>query len=563
MRKHFPSSLDELGSERYLKSMNDRQPGTATGQDSTAPASAIAATRTPAKSNASERVYPFHPFLLAAASVLAVYANNVNQASLLDSLPALGAVLGFALFVLLMMGLLCRTFSARAAVLASIVVLGCLFYARLFFWVDPKAGGDDRAEFFAFVLMLGAALVLVARTRTDLRLTHSILNGIGLVLLVTPITQAAWYKWQHARPGLDAKIPEEAAVAVGERPDIYYLIFDRYASAATLQHYFDFSNAPLIAFLEKQGFYVARGSHANYLKTGHSLASTFQMDYLDFLADEEGHKSSDWDPIYRMLHEHRVARFLKSAGYRYAQIGSWWSPTQENPYADWNPRFGFREFTSTYTRRLALRPLLNLVAPNSPYTRSLQWDYGQCQRVPWQIEQIKKAAVGSEPTFVFGHILLPHEPFVFDGEGRCLSAEESRRRGTRQGYVEQIRYANKVIRDLVATLQARKGKQPIIIVQGDEGPFPETGIGLTRSWREADNDELQIKMGIMNAYYFPDGDYEQLYPDITPINSFRVLFNKYFHVELNILPDRIYAFPDILSIYEFFDITNKVRDQAN
>ena len=130
--------------------------------------------------------------------------------------------------------------------------------------------------------MLGAALVLVARTRTDLRLTHSILNGIGLVLLVTPVTQAAWYKWQHARPGLGAKIPEEAAVAVGERPDIYYLIFNRYASAATLQRYFDFSNPPFLAFLEEHGFCVARGSHANYLKTGHSLASTLQMDYLGF-----------------------------------------------------------------------------------------------------------------------------------------------------------------------------------------------------------------------------------------------------------------------------------------
>jgi hypothetical protein len=49
--------------------------------------------------------------------------------------------------------------------------------------VDPKAGGDGRAEFFVFMLLLGAALVLVARTRTDLRLAHSILNGIGPVVL--------------------------------------------------------------------------------------------------------------------------------------------------------------------------------------------------------------------------------------------------------------------------------------------------------------------------------------------------------------------------------------------
>ncbi|MFZ1429150.1 MAG: sulfatase-like hydrolase/transferase [Geminicoccaceae bacterium] len=545
--------------------MNDRQPGKATGRDSTAPAVGTGGTRqrTPAESDATAWVYPFHPFLLAAASVLALYASNVKQASLLEILPALGSALGCALLVVLAVGGLCRGFSARAAVLASVILLGCLFYARLFFWVDLEVGGGGRADLFLFLLVLAVVVVVVARTRIDLRLPHSILNGIGLILLVTPIAQVTWYHWQNARPALAATVADEAAALAGERPDIYYLIFDRYASPSTLQRYFDFNDAPLIAFLEKNGFYVAPGSHANYLKTGHSLASTLQMDYLDFLADREGRRSSDWAPIYRMLREHRVARFLKSSGYRYVQIGSWWSPTQVNPYADANPRFGFREFTSTYAQGLALRPLLNLVAPDSPYTRSLQWDYGQCQRVPWQIEQIKQAAVGSEATFVFAHILVPHEPFVFDGEGRCLSAEESRKRGTRQGYVEQIRYANKIIMDLVTTLQARKGKQPIIIVQGDEGPFPETDVGNLRSWREADHDELQIKMGIMNAYYFPDGDYRQIYPSITPVNSFRVLFNKYFQADFNMLPDRIYGFPDTLSIYEFFDITNKVRDYVD
>ena len=195
-----------MGSERYLRTMNDRQPGKVTGWDSTAPAGAVAVTRrrTPAESDATARVYPFHPFLLAAASVLALYANNVKEASLLEILPALGSVLGFALLVFLTVGLLCRNFSARAAMLTSIVLFGCLFYARLFFWVDLQVAGDVRADLFVFVLVLvlAVAFVLVARTRTDLRLAHSILNGIGLVLLVTPTAQVAWYKWQNARPGL-------------------------------------------------------------------------------------------------------------------------------------------------------------------------------------------------------------------------------------------------------------------------------------------------------------------------------------------------------------------------
>lgn len=523
------------------------------------------------------RVYPLHPFLLAAASVLALYASNVKEASFHDILPALLSVLGFTALVFLVLAMIFRHAGARTALLASIVVIGSLFYDRLFFWVDRTVGGGVAYGGFLalFLAVLALLFVLVARTRSrNLILPHSMLNGIALVLVATPVFQAVQYEWQHARPGLIAPVeapngPFSTAVAAAaapqvvaaDRPDIYYLIFDRYASAATLSRYFDFDNQPLLGFLKKKGFYVAPESHANYLKTGHSVASTFHMDYLDFLAENEegGSRSSDWDPIYRLLGKHRVAQFLKSAGYRYTQIGSWWSATQANPYADANPQFGFREFTGTYARDRLIHPLLRLVAPDSSYTHGLQWDSGQCQRIPWQIEQIKKAGGGPEPAFVFAHLLLPHEPYMFDPQGRCLSREQSQARGNRQGYVEQVRYANKVIEDLVNSLQSREGRPPVIIIQADEGPFPETDIGHTRSWREATHDELQIKMGILNAYYFPDADYKDLYPSITPVNSFRMLFNKYFDAGLERLPDRLQGFPNIFRLYEFFDMTEAVR----
>ena len=507
-------------------------------------------------------LFPFHPFLFAAASVLALYASNVKEAALLDVAPVLGAVLGFTLLVFLAMGLVLRGFGSRTALLAMIIVIGCLFSVRIVSWLGTLGGGmPSWVAGGAFALVLAATFITIACTRADLRLPHSILNGIALVMVVTPVAQIAWYEWQHARPDPPIGDTEPAATLADARPDIFYLVFDRYASARTLDRYFGIDTLPITTFLEKRGFYVAAGSHANYLKTGHSLASTFQMDYLDALSEGQGRRSSDWDPIYAMLDENRVTRLLKSAGYHHVQVGSWWSPTQDNPHADLNPQFGFREFAAIYARDTGLHLLLSLIVPATPYTQSLRWDYGQCQRVPWQIEQIKKAArEGPSPTFVFGHILLPHEPFVFDAQGRCLSEAAATARGRVKGYVDQVLYANKVIEDLVVTLQEGRKNPPVIMIQGDEGPFPETDVGHDRSWREATHDELQIKMGIMNAYYFPDLDYDLLYPTITPVNSFRVVLTKYFGTQLDRLPDRIYGFPDIFHLYDFFDITHLVRD---
>lgn len=51
-----------------------------------------------------------------------------------------------------------------------------------------------------------------------------------------------------------------------------------------------------------------------------------------------------------------------------------------------------------------------------------------------------------------------------------------------------------------------------------------------------------------------------LYPDITPVNTFRLLFDKYFGTTYGPLPDRIFAFPDYSHIYDFFEVTEAARE---
>jgi hypothetical protein len=48
------------------------------------------------------------------------------------------------------------------------------------------------------------------------------------------------------------------------------------------------------------------------------------------------------------------------------------------------------------------------------------------------------------------------------------------------------------------------------------------------------------RMAIFNAYYFPGGSPASLDPSITPVNSFRVLFDAYFHGDFGRLPDVSY-----------------------
>ena len=405
-------------------------------------------------------------------------------------------------------------------------------------------------------------------------LPNTVLNGIALVLLAVPVGQVGAHAWTSTYDLPASELSQGdaansslasrgAAVLASEHPDIYYFIFDRYASQSVLANEYGIDNQDFTKFLKAKGFYVASGSHSNYLKTATSLASSLSMDYINFLSEKKDEYGLSWQPVYTMLGTHPVGEFLKSRGYTYVQIGSWWRPTQYNAFADENYSFGFSEFNWIFLRKTILPPLVAAVFPGSNIALRLRWDYGQCQRVPQQMEQIKRTGGRPEPTFLFAHILLPHEPYVFDADGRCLSLAEMDARGSRTGYVGQLLYTNTLLQDVLASLLDRPGKKPIVILQADEGPFPERYRSSSRSWREADRSELQMKTGILNAYYFPDGDYRGLYDTITPVNSFRAVFNKFFATDFERLPDRIYASPDVFEIYEFFDVTDFVRANRN
>ncbi len=421
---------------------------------------------------------------------------------------------------------------------------------------------------FPVALAAAAVLTLVARRFSRfLGPVHVVLIGIAAVLLATPAWKAAAFAWHsgNAQAAYDAdraasEMPQIAAAGStgdGARPpDIYHFIFDRYASAEILERHFGIEER-IGDFLGARGFYVVPDSHSNYLKTGHSLASTFYMDYLEALADDSRVTADNWHPIFRMLDDTRVVRFLRARGYDFIQFGSWWVGTFASPTADANWPMGFSEFNMHYLRRTMVLPVFQLL-PRTPFTMRLDWDNGQCQRVARQVERIK--AIGAEdrdrPVYVFAHILVPHGPEVFTTDGRCLTNAEYRARGERQGYIDQIAYANVIIEDIVTTLQDDDRPQPVILIQADEGPFPKRDYSV--EWQDAPAEELRIKTGILNALYIPGEDYRLLRDDMTPVNSYRAVFDTVFGTDLGQLPDRIYTFPNDRRIYEFQDVTERV-----
>ena len=53
-------------------------------------------------------------------------------------------------------------------------------------------------------------------------------------------------------------------------------------------------------------------------------------------------------------------------------------------------------------------------------------------------------------------------------------------------------------------------------------------------------EQKQVHHPILNAMDFPGVDTKVFSPSISPVNTFRVLFNLYFRARYSLLPDRTY-----------------------
>ena len=95
-------------------------------------------------------------------------------------------------------------------------------------------------------------------------------------------------------------------------------------------------------------------------------------------------------------------------------------------------------------------------------------------------------------------------------------------------YLEQYIYITNEIKNIVSSqLQKKSAISPVIVIQCDHGPRPH----------EVFLKDKTNSFEVFNAVYFPDGDYRNLNDSIAPVNTMRVILNKFFGEAYNMLED--------------------------
>ena len=510
----------------------------------------------------------FAPFLLSIQPILHLFSINAAEVHFSEILRSLFASFLLGVAILEVAYLVLRDWR-RASLIASLFLFLFFIFGDLATWVSKNLGlGPARTDLviLIFVVILMLAWVWLVRNRIkDIAAVNLYFNLLAVIFFLNSGVRMGNKLLENGVPLFQRQSAQAPVVESTEtQPDIYYIILDGYGRQDILQAFYEFDNSSFLNDLSAKGFYVASESSSNYIQTMLSLSSSLNMDYLQTLKTDGVGIETRGDLI-ELVANNNVRTLLAQHGYQLISFHNEYKatiPSAEIYYDDSQaglayPVTAFESILIDHSiaRVLSHIPVFNKALIDMPYDthrRHILSTFETLQEVP--------ALDGNY--FVYAHIIAPHPPFVFDEVGNLVAQDtpftlndanyymrEHSQKKYIAGYRRQLQYVNTLVLDTIDAILTQSTTPPIIIIQGDHGP------GAHLHWGSLEQTIPAERFGILNAYYFPDQDYALLYPSISPVNSFRVVFDQFFDVDYAPLPDRHYYSPWSFP-FDFVEVTD-------
>lgn len=502
----------------------------------------------------------FHPFLFAIYPPLFLLQHNLHEINPINGLRSLLVSLLLGLVILLFCRLFIRDWQ-RAALTTSLIIILFFSYGHVRSILPDILIGNlpltSHRYMYAIWFILIGLLTWWAGWKANKpeRLTPY-LNLLSTALVITSIIQGLIYLAQFGG-NLDAKTQEKmeelgistiteelTKLPESQMRDIYYIILDGYSRTDIMKNEIGFDNSDFIQALKERGFYIAECSSSNYDATVFSLGSAFNLDYIPPIGSHllKDHVWRDFGDYFRY---NVVRNTFSEMGYKTVTFdtGSRWSTIKNSDYffsmQKETPILdallgGVTEFenmlmdTTLLARRDSIARWITGKNPEgnqqdqdqavfahgiTPALYDLRYNF-----IQYTINQLSTIPTLPGKKFVYAHIYATHSPLLFDKDGSFKPDDSI------QGYINAVSFIDKKIIDIIDQILMNTEPKPIIIIQGDHG-------------REAS----EYEFGILNAYYLPEGGDTLLYPTISPVNSFRLVFNYYFSAKFDFLPDKSFS----------------------
>ncbi|MFO0882198.1 MAG: hypothetical protein U0491_02000 [Candidatus Saccharimonadales bacterium] len=407
---------------------------------------------------------------------------------------------------------------------------------------------------------------------------------MSLFLLLTTLLPFARYVYStHKQLSYKPPLLKTGTLSTKKgSPNIYYILLDRYTNNDVLKADFDYDNTAFTNNLKDKGFTVNESAYANYPYTALSVASTMRTDYLaDIKSEFGGSKNQNFSPLFRSIQYSPTVESLKKVGYQYQLIGNWFGSSDRSALAS---EFYFNGSDLRVNGQRKYLGLFDSAFINNSYTYEFLKDAdlyktaNETEQAQYQVEMLKQLTKTNAPDsgkLMFAHILVPHNPFVFNADGSIASydsGENNNGKPVKEKYLDQVKYINSEIKKITDDLIAND-PNAVIVLQSDEGIYPY-GILQDEPYKgdksrsspnmnEWSDRYLRAKFGILAAYRLPGVNQEDIDKYANSVNIFKLVLNQYFGANLQYDPVCHIGLTDRSKYYSFTDLTKRLTGTEN
>jgi len=500
-----------------------------------------------------------HPFLFGIFPIISLFYSNIRILFISEIILPLIFVIGITGGIWFLLKIILKD-KIKSAFIVSLFLIIFFSYGHAYlefdhFEINGFDVGKHRFVLIPFLTILLVGTFFLIRTKKKLNNATTITNTISLALVIIVLINIGTY-YLEDNSVFNFKQQANEINSMGDVeyfPNIYYIILDAYPGYNSLKKISNYDNDEFYNYFEKKGFFTSKNSFSNYPHSHLSIPSALNMEYLHPLVDVKDN-SYDQGTLHIMANENKIMRFLQSIGYTTINFDSGWGFSRDMRYADLqlcgDNEFMGSEFIIMLTKTSMLNPIyVKIYETSKTEMRLCTFD-----KLP------TVSSLVNEPYFVFAHMILPHGPFLFGPNGEIRSPDDLDMDRTspesQSAFLDQVTFTNKKIIEVVNQLLDSENP-PVIIIQSDHGSMfvfkdPQNG-------NYPDEDMLLERMNNINFIYLPSNSTNIVHDTITPVNTFRVIFNHFFKTDLEILEDNSYIFNGD----GFDDITDRLHNILN
>ena len=497
------------------------------------------------------QTFPIHVVFLAIFPVIFLFSENMHELVPTDIVIPLLIIIPISLIAFFILKLILKD-SNKAAVIVSIGLVLFFTYGHFYniikgFTILDEDIGRHRYIIIPFILGIIIPIYFIIKSKINFQNITKIVNGISIALVLMVVINITMFGIteieSYSTINYDSGNNPIELENIHNTPDVYYIILDEYGGPESMK-YLNYDNSQFYEFLKEKKFIIPEKSTSNYPMTHFSVPSSMNMEYVNDLSNILGKDSKTYLPLREMLYNSQVIKNFKSLGYDIVIFESGFVSSENFVLVDDIICHEEGKIDSILFDTITRTSMIGYFVER--YEEEQIRD-----RINCAFSEIK--TIGNdkdEPIFAFVHMLIPHPPNVFGPNGEAIipgNHISSEIWDEKIAYIDQVKFVNKEIVKVVEKILDEDEKS-IIIIQSDHG----TGFDI--DWSNPDESMILQRLSILNAYYAPEISENQFYENITPVNSFRIIFNDYFNGNYKILEDRNY-WNNGFTPFDFSDVT--------